>query len=663
MTRQRSLAAQMPKGKGDTNYQNSENVSRVRLRVSRTKCDDIFEETLNGNVNLSTSNSCGVSTQKTTTHANRKTVAGVKRRQENGLPLINKKPLLDNTTEQNKHENYLPKAQFTIGTVKCGHGRPPKSKKLTAALQQKCNNAKKSGGPSNGFSMATYSGQNDCEVEKTKTGNEFEQDDKQKPNQEIESTVMGEADVNNNVTQTKHNADFKYASHAKGPSILNQIFHQTWPRVESTVCGSSLLIGQQLTSSFQETSFTPQRFQGLLGKSEDGSSKLVVDSEQNNEGICGVEESGNHERLQLSHMEHSVKGGDGFANEENSGRAANFFQNCHEKSCDLQKVMREDIQDQSSEISVHALSSEDKKKDIMMAVDDLDHTMSPAKTDRVVIANTPTVLEETDMKNTVQKMHTRFCMNSDGIQAKYLRDEHNSEATFSNEHLFGVTTGDNKDFQPVRCGNWVVGCLENEEKEDIGRCKVVQTMEDTLEDEETEVQGASDKVIEENTLLASDGGCCETTNGGADDDIDVEEDQNSVEVVNGRAPLEEESRIADDSSNTALTQRETQVIICRDDPSVQIDEVTNRSYSHSPNVYSEDVSVVLSTTANSSSEDDCNSGEEIVVDVLGDSAEAPSWPLAATQIISLPVDGLQDQENEMEGTEEEEVDVTGEETE
>ncbi|XP_051993813.1 uncharacterized protein LOC127651825 [Xyrauchen texanus] len=623
MTRQRSLAAQRPKGKGDTNNQTQ---SQVQLRVSRTKCDDIFEETLSGNVNLSTSNSCGVGTQKTTTCANRnRTVACVKRRQENGLPLINKKPLLDNITEQNKHENDLPKAQFTIGTIKRRHGRPPKSKKLTAALQLKSINAKKSGGPPNSFSMATYSGQNDCDVEKTKTGSEFEQDNKQEPNQEIESTVMGEADVNNNITQTKDNADFKYASHAKGPSILNQIFHQACPRVKSSVCGSSLLISQQLTSSLQETAFTPQRFQELLEKSEEKSSKLVVDSEQNNEGICGVEESGNHERLQMSQVEHSVKGGEGFANEENSGLAANLFQNCHEKSCDLQKEIGKDIQDQSSEISVHALSSEDKKKDIMMKVDDLGHTMSPSKTNCVVIANKPTVLEETDMKNTVQKMH-------------------------------------NKEFQSLRSGNWGVGCLENEEREDIGKCKVVQTTEVTLEDEETEVHRASDKVIEENTLLSSDGGCCETTNGGDDDEIDVEEDQNSVEVVNGRTPLEEESRIADDLSNTVLTQRDTRVI-CRDDPYVQIDEVTNRSYSHSPNVYSEDVSVVLSTVVYSSSEDDCHSEEEIDVDVLGDSTEALPWHLTATQIISLPVDGLQDQENEMEGTEEEEVDVTGEETE
>lgn len=80
---------------------------------------------------------------------------------------------------------------------------------------------------------------------------------------------------------------------------------------------------------------------------------------------------------------------------------------------------------------------------------------------------------------------------------------------------------------------------------------------------------------------------------------------------------------------------------------------------------SEDVSMVLSVGADSESKDDCHLDEEdIEVDVLGESVEEfPFGLLAAGQVVTLPIEGLLDQEDELDTTEEEEVDVTGEETE
>lgn len=79
---------------------------------------------------------------------------------------------------------------------------------------------------------------------------------------------------------------------------------------------------------------------------------------------------------------------------------------------------------------------------------------------------------------------------------------------------------------------------------------------------------------------------------------------------------------------------------------------------------SEDVSMVMSVGADSESKDDCLDEEDIEVDVLGESVEEfPLRLLAAGQVVTLPIEGLLDQEDELDTTEEEEVDVTGEETE
>lgn len=75
---------------------------------------------------------------------------------------------------------------------------------------------------------------------------------------------------------------------------------------------------------------------------------------------------------------------------------------------------------------------------------------------------------------------------------------------------------------------------------------------------------------------------------------------------------------------------------------------------------SEDVSMVLSVGADSESKDE----EDIEVDVLGESVEEfPFGLLAAGQVVTLTIEGLLDQGDELDTSEEEEVDVTGGETE
>lgn len=76
---------------------------------------------------------------------------------------------------------------------------------------------------------------------------------------------------------------------------------------------------------------------------------------------------------------------------------------------------------------------------------------------------------------------------------------------------------------------------------------------------------------------------------------------------------------------------------------------------------SEDILTVMSS---SESGDDCHSDEDDVeVDVVEESVEDPLGLLAAKQLVTLPTEGLMDQEDELGATEdEEEVDVTGEET-
>ncbi|XP_016095519.1 uncharacterized protein [Sinocyclocheilus grahami] len=637
-TRRQRIATHKSKVNGDTECQNLENQNQVQPHSE--------------NVKPSTSNARRVSTR--IINANRKVAAGVKRRRDISSPLSKKMP----RTTNKKYEDVLPKSKDT-GIVKRGRGRPPGSKNTSVDPQKYlCNNAKK----------LPTSGQDDCEVKKTTTDSEIEQVNKQEPNtqQEKDSTEMEETDVNSNLAQTTPNSHLKYAVQAKGPSILDQILHQTLPTVESLACRSSPNIDQQLTSSLRDTSFRLQKFRG--GKSEDENSKLVVNSSELIEkGICGkkkaetsmlrnekedMEVSDNQVGSPLScgdmpeNVKYSVKDG-----ETATEVTATVLQNS-----DSQNEMGKDTQDQTTEISVPFTAEEDIMKEIMMPADDIDgadHAMSPTKKDCIVSSNELTVIEG---------IERNFRMNPDSTP-----DEQNSEATVSNECSFELTSDMDKDVQAANSVNtqedsWVADCLEKEE--DSGGSKAVQMIEETMEGEETEFRRANE-FVEENALLASDDGCGETTNGLDDDEIDVEGDQYSVEMIDGQTLLEEDelskghiasAKTADDASNRALKLRNTQEIIGRDAPSVQT-EVSL----HSPKVCSEDILTVMS---NSESGDDCHLDEEdIEVDVVEESVEDPLGLLVARQVVTLPAEGLMDQEDELDATEEEEVDVTGEETE
>ncbi|XP_057187752.1 uncharacterized protein LOC130553031 [Triplophysa rosa] len=291
--------------------------SRAQTRLSKTKSDDNIKEPKCGNVQLKTANSRGVSIQMSTPlNANRKTVAGGKRKQENCLPRTKKMCLCLNTaSKQHEHEADLPKVQVTAGTVKRGRGRPPKSQKHAEKIKQKCANARK-------MRRAVH-----------------EQDAKKEPNtQEKDSTEMREADVNGNFVQTKQNVHVQYSAKAKRPSIIDTIFHQT-----GNACKSSL--GRQLTANPQDTTCSPQRLQGALEKSGE-CGNLVKDSEYISKSVCGENETGmsvvenrdkidavdNQVRLQMSHSNTShivhriVEKGGRPAFEENSGREATVLQ-------------------------------------------------------------------------------------------------------------------------------------------------------------------------------------------------------------------------------------------------------------------------------------------------------------------------------------------------
>lgn len=536
-TRKRRRTAQKSKVKGDTKCQNLENEDQVQPRIS--ECD----EPHCGNIKPSNSDTYGVSTRIT-----RRVAAGMKRRREISSPL-SKMPTLNTASKQYEHVDVLPKPTRT-GVVKCRRGRPPKSK--TSPVDPLCNNAKK----------LPTSVQDDCEVEKTKTDNEIEQGNKQEPNTQ-EEKEMEEIDVNSNFTQSTPNSHLKYAGQMKGPSILDQIFHQALPPVGSPACKSSLNIDQQLTSSLRNMSFSLQKFQG--GKSEDVNSKLVMNSsEQINKGICGekkkaetsmlikgkedVELSDNQSRSLFScgdmpdNVKCSDKDGD-FSMEENSTRSATVLQNS-----DLENEMGTDIQDDTTEIYVLLTSEEDITKDMMTSVedtDDADHDLSPTKADSVVATNELIVIEGKEMN---------FCLNLDSAHAEHLRDEQNSEATGSNECSVEMTSdSENVDTQDI---GWVADCMENNEKEDLGRNEEDQMIEENMAGEETEVLRAHE-FVEENALLDLNEGCWETTSGLDDDGIDVEEAQYSGEMIDEQILLVEEelsqghvasSKIADDPS-------------------------------------------------------------------------------------------------------------------
>lgn len=504
-TRKRRIATQKSKVKGDTECQNLENGDQVQPRIS--KCD----EPHCGDIKPSNSGTYGVSTRMTS--ASTRIAAAMKRRREISSPLSKKMPLLDTASKQH-----------LTGVVKRGRGRPPKSK--TPPVAHLCNNF--------------TSGQDDREVEKTKTDNTIEQGSKQEPNtqEEKDSTEMEEADVNCNFAQATPNSDFKYAGQAKGPSILDQIFHQALSSVASPACNSSLNFNQQLTSSLQDSSLSLQKFQG--GKSDDVNSKLVMNSsEQIKKGICGekkaelsmlinekkdVEVSVNHARSPLScgdmpdNVKYSGKDGD-ISMEENSSRTATVLQNS-----DFQNEMGKDTQDHTTEISVLLTSEEDIMKDIMTLdedMDDADHDFSPTKTDCVVTTNELTVMEGIEMN---------FCLNPDITQAEHFKNA--LETTVSNERSFEMTSDSEKkvlaahgvDTQDI---DWLTDCLENNEKQDLGWNKDDQMIE------ETEIRRV-------HTFVEEYEGRWETTNGSDDDDIDVVGSQNSVEMFDGQTLLEEE---------------------------------------------------------------------------------------------------------------------------
>ncbi|KAI2668295.1 BTB/POZ domain-containing protein 18 [Labeo rohita] len=633
-TRRRRLATRKSKMKVDTECQNLENQDQVQL------CDDPHCE----NVKPSTI-ARRVSTR--ITNANRKATAGVKRKSEISSPISKKMPQLDTASKQ--HEDALPKPKLT-GLVKRGRGRRkdvlPKPKDTGVVKRGR-------GRPPRSNPNLPTLGQDDCEVKIMKTDSEIEQGNEQQPNtqQEKDSTEMEAADVNSNFAQTALNSHLKYAGQAKGPSILDQIFHQTLPSAESLACRSSPNIDQQLTSSLRDTSSRLQKFLG--GKSENENGKLVMNSsELINTDICGkkkvetsmlISENKDMEisddqvvasLLSCGDMPDNVKCSvREIATEENSSTQSTVLQNS-----DSQK----DIQDQTAEISVPLTSEEDIMKETMMSADDIghaDHAMSPTKKDCVVSTNEPRVMEGNEMN---------FCMNPDSTPAEHLRS---SEATVSDECSFEASSDMDKEVQAEHDVSCVADCLEK--KDDSCRNQEGQMIEKTMEEKETEVLRANE-FVEENALLASNDGCWESTNGRDDNDkIDVEEEQYCAEMTDGQTPLEEDElskglQIAVDASNNAL--RNTEEIISRDAPSVQTEE------SLQSNDQSEDISTVM---CNSDSGDE----EDIEVDVVEESVEDPLELLAARQVVILLIEDLMDQEDELDGTEEEEVDVTGEETE
>ncbi|KAK2909101.1 hypothetical protein Q8A67_004938 [Cirrhinus molitorella] len=616
-TRSWRLATRNSKVKEGTECQNLENQDQVQT------CDDPHCE----NVNPSASKARRVSTR--ITNAKRKATAGVKRKSEISSPINQKMPLLNTARKQHEEVLYKPKDTGVVkrgrgrhkdvllkpkdtGVVKRGRGRPPRSKNTAEA-------------PLCDPKLPT-SEQDDCDVEET-TDREIEQGNKQEPNAQHAKEA---ADVNSNFTQTVPNSHLKYAGQPKGPSILDQVFHQTLPSVESLACRSSPNIVQQLTSSMRDTSFSLQKFLG--GKSEDENCKLMMNSSGKKKAKMSInknkdmEVSDNQVESPLScghNVKCLVKDGETAA-EENSHRKATVLQNS-----DSQK----DIQDQMTEISVPLIAKEDVIKETMVLTDDTDdadHATSPTKKD-CVSTNDLTVMEGIEMN---------FCLNPDSTPAEHLR---NSEATVSNECSFEASSDVDKDKEKGE---------RNEKEEDSARNQEVQIIEETAEKEETEVLRANE-FVEENALLALDDGCWESSNGwDVNGEIVVEGEQYCVEMIDGQSPLEEDElsteHIADDASNKDL--RNTDEVISRDASPVQIEVSLQSDYQ------SEDVATVMS---NSQSGED----EDIEVDVVEESVEDPLGILADRQVVILLIEDLMDQDDELDGTEEEEVDVTGEETE
>nr|XP_055060844.1 uncharacterized protein LOC129444287 isoform X2 [Misgurnus anguillicaudatus]XP_055060845.1 uncharacterized protein LOC129444287 isoform X2 [Misgurnus anguillicaudatus] len=585
------------------------NESQAQSRLSKNKSDYMVVETNYENIKPTTSNSRGADTQMTS-NANQKTVTGVKRRREMSLPVC-KKMTRSATSKQCEHEDDVPKAQVTMGPVKRGRGRPPKKRKI----MQTCNDVNKLEKPST--SMPACLNQGDCEVYTIKTANVLKEVDKQESNtQKKNSTEIGKADVNSNFELTKQNSTKKI------PSITDQVFHQTCPS------DSSLPIGQRLTSNTQDGDS-----ESNFGENEMGIFVLINDKDDKEK----MDATDNQVRLQMSHsnmpdtVKCSVKENERPAIKKNS-----------RNQCDFQNEMEKNIRDQPTKLYVNPLESEDIM--IILMDGDVNHAMSPTETDNTAITNEPTVMERNNQKTIV---HTSVCKNSNGTEAGNLENI-NLEAAVFNELSSVVTRHRDEDFQT---------CDDNylEYNENLGRCKVVQLVKETIEDEETEGQRTNDEIVMENAVKDGRESCV----------IGVEGDKYTPEMINTQTLLEEEdlstvhianAKTTGDSPNSESSAR----VISRNASSVRThDEVSNRSNSH----ISEDHSTVQTTLASSVLKDDNYlDEEEIEVDVLDDPEDASLLPFAAGQIITLPIENLQDQDVEMSVTEEEEVDVTGEET-
>lgn len=399
--------------------------SRAQLRLPKTKSNKI-KEPKRGNVQLKAANSRGVSTQlSTSSNANRKTVAGVKRKQENCLPR-SKKMCPNTTSKQHEHKDDLPKVQVTARTVKRGRGRPPKS----ANIEQTCNDAKKMG-------RAV-----------------LEQNDKE-PNTQ-DSTETREADVNGNFEQTKQNVHVKYSGRAKRQSITDQIFHKTFP---SKARRSSLQIGQQPTANSQNTTSSPQVLQGPSEKSGERNVSC-------SKSIRGENEAG------MSVL-----------------------------------INREEMDALDNQVS------------LQMSQSNMSHTVQlrVERGEKPAIEENSEVMERIDTTRIVQEMHTRDV-------------ENKMEAPVFNKQ----------------------DCLENNEEEDLARCKVVQPMKETIGNAESEVQVTNHEDLKEIAECASNVGNKKR------DDIDLEGGQYTSELSTGHVAG---GGMTDDSSNAGKIHKYT--IICK----------------------------------------------------------------------------------------------------
>lgn len=410
-------------------------------------------------------------------NANRKMAVDGKRKPDISSPIRKKRRKLKNASKEHEHVDIVPKQKVTR-VVKRRRGRPRKSKISDASL----------------YNIDSLSNSN----------NKIEQGELSVLQ---DSTEMEMADVTCNSAMV--NPQVKHTDHVKGPSILDQIFHQTLPSLTSR---SSQIIGQQQTSNLRDSSFWLPESKG--GKSEDKSSELAANrSEQINDGICAEKKAVMND---VVHEEVSVN--------QTKSPLPTVEEDITTEINDVHSILN--VQDEMMVISVPLTSEKDIVKDIMILADDQDTT------------NEPTVIA------------VNLCINSLSEQAEHLQPN-----SASNEPSPEVT---NKEKDMDHGVNWVTDCLGNiEEEEDLGTNKDIEMTGDVPE--ETDVLRAHE-FVKEKALLALGDVCWENTNGWDDDndEINVEEDQYSAETADGPTPLEgeelNEGRIArpmipDDPSN------------------------------------------------------------------------------------------------------------------